>query len=68
MVDGIIFVPIIFMSPCRIAFFPVLMHQVSSANLRIALNALMQNDLSEYPFGKTLEVGPREVLIRSWRG
>ena len=68
MVDGIIVVPFFFMSPCRIAFFPVLMHQVSSANLRIALNAFMQNDLSEYPFGKTLEGGPREVLIGSLRG
>ena len=36
MVDGIIVVPIIFMSPCRIAFFHDLMHQVSVANLRIA--------------------------------
>ena len=47
MVDGIIIVPMSFIVPCCIAFVPVLLHQMSRANLRIALNALTQKDLSE---------------------
>ena len=58
MVDSIIIVPMCFIVPCRITFVPVLLHRMSTANLRIALNALVQKDLSESPFGKTLEGGP----------